>query len=236
MGCGREDECGNVIALFLATAISAAAPSLGQQLYQVHCASCHGQALQGSAQAPPLVNVDAEAVDFELRTGRMPAQVPHVQQFDRAPIFSGAEIDAIAGYVMSRSTGNKSLPAPHIPGNVENGRKVFEENCEQCHSATGGGNSVGYADVAPPLTGVPPQIIADAVRVGPDVMPRFGPKVISDKDLADVITYIRYLHAASDNFGGLQLGNWGPVSEGFAAWAFGMGLLVLLVRRIGTTE
>jgi ubiquinol-cytochrome c reductase cytochrome c subunit len=81
-----------------------------------------------------------------------------------------------------------------------------------------------------------PMQIAEAVRTGPDVMPRFGPKMLDDTALGDVIEYVGYLQHGKYNPGGLQLANWGPVSEGFIGWVAGIGLLVLFVRRIGTTE
>ena len=36
------------------------------------------------------------------------------------------------------------------------------------------------------------------------------------------------------NAGGLSLAHAGPVGEGFVAWLFGLGALVLFVRCIGT--
>ncbi len=207
----------------------------GRQLYEVHCSSCHGEHLEGSAQAPPLINVDAGDVHFELTTGRMPAEAPFQQEYDRPPRFPPGQIDAIVAYVMTRSSGEKQLPLV-LPGKIESGRRVFEDNCQACHGATGHGASVGYRNVAPELMNVNPQQIADAVRMGPDVMPRFGPKVIDDNAMGDVIAYVQYLQRFPYNPGGLQLANLGPVAEGFIAWALGIGLLVLFVRRIGTTE
>jgi ubiquinol-cytochrome c reductase cytochrome c subunit len=72
--------------------------------------------------------------------------------------------------------------------------------------------------------------------MGPDVMPRFGPKVIDDAALGDVIAYVQYLQRFPYNPGGLQLANLGPVAEGFIGWTVGIGLLVLFVRRIGSIE
>ena len=207
----------------------------GQRLFVEHCSSCHGLALQGSDQAPPLINVDAVNVDFELRTGRMPAQVPWEQEFDKPSPFSGQQIGDIIAYVMSKSTGNKVLPVIG-KGDVERGREVFAENCQQCHDATGHGESVGYADIAPSLMDVQAEQIAEAVRMGPDVMPPFGPKVIDAQKLDDVVSYVRFTQHGQYNPGGLQLANLGPVAEGFVGWVFGMGLIVLLARRIGTSD
>lgn len=208
----------------------------GEHLYSVHCSSCHGMNAEGSAQAPPLRNVDAAIVDFELRTGRMPAEAPHEQEYDRPAAFTRPQMNAIVAFVMSKSSGEKLLPALQLPGKLESGRRVFEENCQQCHAATARGNAVGYRDVAPSLMDASPMQIAEAVRAGPDVMPPFGPKVIDDAALSDVVTYVEYLQHAKYNPGGMQLANLGPVPEGFIAWVVGIGLLVLLIRRIGSTE
>lgn len=208
----------------------------GKQLFSVHCSSCHGTNLEGSAQAPPLINVDVADVDFQLSTGRMPAERPFEQEFQRRPFFPPRQIRALIAYIMTRSSGDKRLPTPQLPGDVERGRRVFEENCQQCHAATGHGDNVGYRNVAPQLMDASPMQIAEAVRTGPDVMPRFGPKIIDDAALGDVISYVNYLQHGKYNPGGLQLANLGPVPEGFIAWVVGIGLLVLFVRRIGTTE
>ncbi|HEV2260771.1 MAG TPA: c-type cytochrome [Candidatus Rubrimentiphilum sp.] len=208
----------------------------GQGLFRDRCASCHGLNLQGSAQGPPLLGTNAGNVDFMLQTGRMPAQFPWEEEFDKPAVFSRAQINALIAYIMSKSTGEKTLPVLVHGGDLRSGRIVYVENCAQCHSATARGESVGYRDLAPSLMDTAPEQIAEAVRMGPDVMPKFGPHVIDEKKMADLVAYISWLQTAKYNPGGLQLSNWGPFSEGFIAWVVGLGLLVLLVRRIGTTE
>lgn len=230
-------------AVFLAAGARAhAAPgaggiALGQELYAVHCSSCHGLLLQGGDQAPPLIGVGANALFFELSTGRMPAERPFEQEHDQHPYFPRKQMRALIAYVLSRSGGTKKLAAFQVPPRgygLRAGREVWEENCEQCHAATGRGDAATYyADVAPSLQDASPQLIATAVRLGPDVMPKFGPGVIDREHLGDLIAYVGYLQHAQYNPGGLQLANIGPVAEGFIVWTFGMGLLVLLIRRIG---
>ncbi len=215
--------------------------ALGRQLFDLHCAACHGLNLQGTAQGPPLIDVNAGDVDFELSTGRMPAAIPFEQEEHKTPAFPPEQIRAVVDYVMSNSRGEQTLPAARPPpANDERalraGRAIYEENCQQCHAISAHGDSVGYQNVAPELMESTPLQIAEAVRMGPDVMPRFGPKIIDDSSLNDLIAYVQFLQHGQYNPGGLQLANWGPVSEGFIAWTFGLGLLVLLVRRIGTTD
>ncbi len=221
--------------------LHASAPDLreGRHLFDTHCTSCHGAALQGSPQGPPLVGIDVQAVDFELRTGRMPATVPFEQEMHKLPYFPPQQVRDIVSYVMTTSTGNKVLPAVRVQqddASIQSGREIYAADCEQCHSATGRGDSVGYGDVAPSLMDATPQDLADAVRYGPDVMPKFGPDVIDQAHLNDLASYVWYLQHAKYNPGGLQLANWGPVSEGFIAWTLGIGLLVLLARRIGSVD
>ncbi|HLI94729.1 MAG TPA: c-type cytochrome [Candidatus Baltobacteraceae bacterium] len=211
----------------------------GERLFDIRCTSCHGMNLQGTDQGPPLIGIDIQDVDFELRTGRMPAPVPFEQEMHKMPYFPPQQVRDIVSYVMSKSNGDKVLPTVTLRSDaqsVKSGRDVYEENCEQCHAATGFGNSVDYRDVAPSLMEATPQDLADAVRYGPDVMPRFGPSVINQRHLDDLASYVWYLQHGQYNPGGLQLANWGPVSEGFVAWTFGIGLLVLLARRIGSIE
>jgi ubiquinol-cytochrome c reductase cytochrome c subunit len=212
----------------------------GKALYQTRCASCHGLALEGGPNGPPLLDVDASMVDFMLHTGRMPAAVPWEQEFHHRPQFDEPQIAAIDDYVMTRSRGGKSLPSIALPPpgyGLRKGREIFENNCEQCHGATGHGDgSVGYRNVAPSIMDDSPLEVAEAVREGPDVMPKFGRGIIDDGSLGSLLAYVKYLQQAQYNPGGLQLANYGPVAEGFIAWTFGMGFLVLLIRRIGTTE
>lgn len=224
--------------LVLAAILAGAASSgEGRVLYAERCASCHGANLQGSDTGPPLMGVSAGYVDFMLRTGRMPASRPTGEALEKTPRLDGGQIRALVAYVAAQSRGEQTLPRV-APGNVARGREIFAENCAQCHGVTAHGASVGYAIVAPSLMSATPEEIAEAVRSGPVEMPKFGPDVLSDADVNDVAAYVRFLQTdtAVYNPGGLQLANIGPVAEGFVAWVFGLGLLVLFIRRIGSTE
>ncbi|HZT11545.1 MAG TPA: cytochrome c oxidase assembly protein [Candidatus Baltobacteraceae bacterium] len=232
---------GVIICAFLLPArVHAQGQYNGADLYMQHCASCHGTVLEGSRNGPPLLRVDTAMVDFMLRTGRMPAGIPWDQNYRQRPQLTPPQIAAVEDFIMTRSLGAKSLPHVMLPPagyGLRKGRELFQENCQQCHGAGGQGNgAVGYHNVAPEILDDTPLEIAEAVREGPDVMPRFGSRTIDDEQLGNLIAYIGFLQHGQYNPGGMQLKNIGPVAEGFVAWTFGLGLLVLLIRRIGTTD
>lgn len=214
-----------------------AATGAGEKLYDTNCSSCHGVHLVGSAAAPPLFGKSAADVDFMLRTGRMPAAVTGPQQLEHAPKLDDAQIRSLVAYVTAVGGGNAAIPVV-AAGNAARGRDLFAQNCQACHGVTAHGASVGSSEVAPSLMSVAPRQIAEAVRIGPGVMPPFGTDVVKRRDLNDIVAYVALLQRQSyaNNPGGLQLANIGPVAEGFVGWVFGIGLLALLCRRIGTTD
>lgn len=209
-------------------------------LYASSCASCHGPHAEGSAVAPPLAGKSAADIHFMLDTGRMPAPAPGVNDVARTPRFSNAQIAALVRYVQhfSRTPVDAALPAV-APGDPARGRALFAANCAQCHGTAADGASVGAENVAPSLHAMTPLQIAEAIRAGPSVMPRFGPGVLSARDVDDIASYVTFLSvranaAAGTNAGGAAMAHAGPVAEGFVAWLFGIGALVLFVRLIGT--
>ena len=220
----------------LGLSAQAAATTLdpGQTLYQIHCSSCHGASLQGSANAPSLRNVSIDAVQFYLTTGRMPAIAPSEQNQHRTPILSPAQIDALVAFVMSRSHGSTALPFVDNTGNLARGRALFMANCSACHGATAQGGSVGYGWIAPSLDRATVTQVAQAIRVGPGVMPRFNQSTLSDHDVNDIVRYVNVLQTKIPNAGGLPLGGLGAVAEGLVAWVLGMGILVVIIKLIGS--
>jgi ubiquinol-cytochrome c reductase cytochrome c subunit len=206
----------------------------GRNLYQIHCSSCHGANLEGTTSAPSLQNVSVNAVEFYLTTGRMPAIVSFEQNQHHTPIFSPAQIDALVAFVMARSHGSTVLPLVDNTGNLAHGRALFIANCSACHGATAQGGSVGYGWVAPSLDRATVTQVAQAIRIGPGVMPRFDEHTLSERDVNDIVRYVNVLQTNVPNAGGLPLGGLGAVAEGFVAWALGMGLLIVIIRLMGT--
>lgn len=205
----------------------------GRILYEARCASCHGLRGEGGADAPPLLGRGAATVDFVLSTGRMPLADPTRRMARRRPAFSRAEIDAIVRYVEEIAPGGPPIPrVDTAAGDLALGRTIYADNCLACHGAGLQGSSVGGGAVAPSLSRATPREIGEAVRIGPGVMPPFGPDVIDDHGLDSLVRYIDFERRARQP-GGLGIGRVGPVAEGFIAWFAGLGFLLVVLRLAG---
>ncbi|MFI2639731.1 c-type cytochrome [Streptomyces sp. NPDC018610] len=202
----------------------------GKKLYEVGCASCHGTGGQGTTDGPSLVGVGAAAVDFQVGTGRMPAQQPGAQIPRKKVIYSQAEIDQLAAYIASLGAGpavpTKNQYSPE-GADIAKGGELFRTNCAQCHNFTGKGGALTHGKFAPDLEGVQPKHIYEAMQTGPQNMPSFPDTTMSSKNKKDIIAYLNAVNSdKTDNPGGLELGGLGPVSEGLFAWIFGLGALI----------
>ncbi|MET8857170.1 c-type cytochrome [Streptomyces sp. NPDC059445] len=202
----------------------------GQKLYSVGCASCHGTGGQGSSDGPSLVGVGAAAVDFQVGTGRMPAQQPGAQIPRKKVIYTQAEIDQLAAYIASLGAGpaipTKNQVSPE-GADIAKGGELFRTNCAQCHNFTGKGGALTHGKFAPSLEGVDPKHIYEAMQTGPQNMPSFPDTTLTEKNKQDIIAYLDAVNGDNtESPGGLELGGLGPVSEGLFGWVFGLGTLI----------
>ena len=220
-----------VAALALAAPGAAAAAPSGSGLYADNCLSCHGPGGSGTPRGPRLRGVGAIAADFYLRTGYMPLRSPHDQPTRRRPLFTPDQIDALVAYVASLGKGDP-VPKPHPErGSIPVGLRLFTEHCAGCHQVVGEGGYVTGARV-PPLEQATATQIAEAVRVGPYLMPRFPKAQISDRQLDSLIAYVEWAKHPDDR-GGWAIGHIGPVPEGLVAWLLAGTALVAVCVVIG---
>ena len=214
----------------------------GRQLFAANCASCHGPAGEGvltpaqgagdvKALGPALIGVGALAADFYLRTGYMPLSDPNRQPRRSSVLFSEQELRAIVAYVASLGPG-PAIPTPRPnSGNLAEGQQLFTEHCAGCHQIAAEGGYVTGA-VAPPLGNATATQIAEAVRIGPYLMPRFSKKQISDAQLNSIVRYVQYAKHPDDR-GGWAIGHVGPVPEGLVTWFIAIAAIVATCMVIG---
>ncbi len=207
---------------------------VGQELYQANCSTCHGLDALGTDNGPSLSQVGPASVDFMLSTGRMPLANPADQPRRDAPKFSPVQSDAIVAYLEALVPGGEPIPAVDTSqGDLVRGAALFLENCAGCHGAGGSGDSVGGGRIAPSLSAADPLQIAEAIRVGPGVMPRFGAETLDQSDVDSIARYLVWIRSNADE-GGAQLGRVGAVAEGLVAIVIGLGLLILVLRLTGS--
>jgi ubiquinol-cytochrome c reductase cytochrome c subunit len=224
----------------------------GYHLYGEYCLGCHGGNAAGRQNVPPyatgygplraqgrqrgiapsLQGVGALAADFYLRTGYMPLQRVGEQPRRRLQVLSNSQIRALVAYVASFGGPKIPRPQPWL-GNLSQGQSLFTEHCAGCHQIVAQGGYVTDA-IAEPLRvpGMDAQTIAEAVRIGPYIMPTFTYKSLSERQLDSIIRYVLWAqHPHSP--GGWGIDFLGPVPEGLVTWFIALPLLIGLCLVLG---
>jgi ubiquinol-cytochrome c reductase cytochrome c subunit len=203
----------------------------GRDLYADACSECHGEDLRGRpGQGPSLIGAGAGAADFYLSTGRMPIASPTDEPVRASPAFPQRDIRALVAYV--GAFGSTALPAADPDrGSVARGKEAFTERCAGCHQVVARGGIVTGAFV-PSLQDATPRQLAEAVRIGPYLMPRFSSGQVDQAELDDLAAYVRSTRHP-DNRGGWGIGNIGPIPEGLVAWLLAGAVLLGVVRWLG---
>jgi len=190
----------------------------GRAVYEQYCSSCHGVDLRGGTNGPTLLGVGAATADFYVTTGRMPAAVPWLEIGHRGqrPYLTPQQQDAVVRYVAAAAPG-PPIPVVAASGDAVRGRTLFEQNCMHCHGVDAAGGAIGRSDWAPALDRATITQVAEAIRIGPGEMPRFGPHQIDAASLDDIATYLTKRRDTAD-FGGLPVRSGGAVPEGLYGW------------------
>lgn len=228
-----------------------AAPGLerGKELYLRDCAWCHGDDASGTERAPDMLSAPqgGGSVDFMLSSGRMPIDYPDQRIARRDAVYGASEIADVVDYVESLGPDGPAVPEVDLAGgSLPAGLQLYNQNCAACHSTTGAGGALpalssadvpSYrvprsANVIPPLFDATPTQVAEAMETGPGPMPVFD---FDETRTSSIARYVAYLQAP-DNRGGASIGSIGPVAEGAVGWLVGFGLMLLIIRRVGTSR
>ena len=234
-----------------ASAASSAQVRKGLALYGRYCVMCHGPNGAGQLRStgqrvgggpardqhvqaglgPSLRGVGARAADFYLSTGYMPLRNLGIQPRRSRLLLGAGQIDALVAYVATLGHG-PPVPTPHPErGNLSHGQHLFATRCAGCHQIVARGGFVTGA-VPPPLGDATPVQVAEAVRIGPYVMPRFTTQQISDAQLDSLIRYVEWTRHPDDR-GGWAIGRLGPIPEGLVTWFLAMSVLVAVCIALG---
>ena len=135
-----------VIVILLGLNIDAqAVPSStdGEQLFQEHCASCHGTEGKGSIGLPlsktsVIESLTDDYIRYTIRAGRPGRLMPAFTTL------TDAQVEAITQYM--RSWGKENLivdRAEGFSGDPKKGEALYQQNCEKCHGESLGGSDEG---------------------------------------------------------------------------------------------
>ena len=213
--------------------LTSAQRQTAETLYANQCATCHGsdgrgRTIPGTDElAPPLVgnpDVTVPYVDLTIRVGRMPP--PENDPFDnrhRQVVIGDEERELLVAYLADQFDLEGEVPEPP-EGDAVTGRQVYAANCAQCHGSTGAGGVAGAGAWTPSVVGSDATAIAEAIRVGPFEMPRFGEEQISEEELGDVAAFLD--EVASEEGTPLGLVEINPVYASGFAFFFALIILV----------
>ncbi|WP_236077505.1 cytochrome bc1 complex diheme cytochrome c subunit [Rhodococcus sp. P1Y] len=221
---------------------SAALIREGKQLYDTSCVTCHGVNLQGvQDRGPSLIGVGEAAVYFQVSTGRMPAVRNEAQIMRKPPKFDDKQVDALGAYIQANGGGptvirdsNGEIAQSSLQGgDIARGSELFRLNCASCHNFTGEGGALSSGKFAPALGPASEQDIYTAMITGPQNMPKFSDRQLTQEEKVDIISYVKSAQETKAP-GGWGLGGFGPGTEMVAIWVVGIAAVVGATLWIGS--
>jgi cytochrome c oxidase cbb3-type subunit III len=185
-----------------------AAPD-GAKLYAQNCAACHGESGNGGIGIPLSLpsfqsTVDDAYLKRSIRLGRPGRVMPAFTQLQ------DAEVDAIVQHLRTWYRGKAPrFNAKPVRGNAQHGKALFQQHCAACHGQHGeGGHGTGVTlsrprdfPIIPPshnpgfLASASDAMIKHTLITGRAGTPMvaFGKKGLKDRDLNDIVAFVRSL-------------------------------------------
>lgn len=199
-----------VLGLLLNWAVPAWAAPDGAKLYAQNCAACHGESGSGGIGIPLSLPSFQSAVDDaylkrSIRLGRPGRVMPAFSQLQ------DVEVDAIIKHLRSWYRGKvPRFDAKPVRGNAQHGKVLFQQHCAACHGQHGeGGHGTGVTlsrprdfPIIPPallnpgfLAAASDAMIKHTLVTGREGTPMvaFGKKGLKDRDLNDIVSFVRGL-------------------------------------------
>jgi cytochrome c oxidase cbb3-type subunit 3 len=197
-----------ISALLLFASSPLYAKSNGEQLYSNHCSACHGASGHGGVGVPLALpdfqyGVTNDYLEKTIRLGRPGRIMPAFTKL------SDNEVKAIVKHIRSWAPGKPfKYSNKKINGNLKHGKEIYAQNCASCHGIKGeGGKGTGVTFsrprnlpiIAPAinnsgfLASAPDLMIKTVLMNGREGTPMlsFLEQGLSEKDIDDVVTYVR---------------------------------------------
>lgn len=175
--------------------LSGADAARAQERYQVVCATCHGGAAQGGPvpgtdrTAPALTDTSAAYVDLVIRTGRMPPPADPFDNRERRVALDEDERERLVAWMTEEFGLEPGLPEPG-EGDIAEGFAAYQQHCAHCHGASGQGGVAGAGAWTPNIAVHEPQVVLEAIRVGPFEMPAFSTDQIDEAQADGIAAYL----------------------------------------------
>lgn len=197
------------LSLFLALYhVSISASPNGEALYSTHCSACHGPTGHGGVGVPLALpdfqyGVTNDYLEKSIRLGRPGRIMPAFTQL------TDPEVKAIIKHLRQWAPGKPfKYSNKKIEGDIKHGKQLFVKNCAACHGVNGeGGSGTGvtfsrprdFPVIAPALnnsgflSSAPDTMIKTVLMNGREgtPMPSFLKQGLSEKDIDDVVAYVR---------------------------------------------
>jgi len=182
------------------------------------CLVCHQVGGVGGVVGPSLDTASEHETPISLAAAMwnhspQMAAVMREKKIPR-PVFTGAELRDLIAYVNSASAGVREESLYVLPGNADEGRRLFaDKQCAECHSAGGTGGKLGpdlaqrrargtVIDFAAAMWNKAPAML-EAMKALRIPVPELRPA-----EMADIVAYlysVRYLGGAGDPRKGLAV-------------------------------
>ncbi|WP_059171565.1 c-type cytochrome [Bacillus sp. FJAT-27445] len=178
----------------------------GEKVYQQQCLICHGDTGKGEGKNAGtsinsqifLSSVSDQDLTHYIEFGRPEAAMPAY-----GPRLSEEQLKNVVAFIRNWQKKKIKFDVPDkISGNVENGEKIYQRACIQCHGERGAGKvKMGTALANPGYLkyNTDEQIWINTAygredtRMAPSLKGTEGVRQLSKKDITDVVSYIRSL-------------------------------------------
>jgi len=180
--------------------------SAGEQIYKQQCFVCHGDTGKGEgAKTGTAINnqhflssVSNKDLYNYVKFGREGTAMPAYQQS-----VSEKDLKNLVAYMRDWQKDELKLKAPaSISGNAENGKRVYGLYCMSCHGENGAGREKMGTVLSNPQylkyttdrqIWISTAYGREETRMGPSLKGEEGVRQLKEKDISDVVTYIRSL-------------------------------------------